>query len=298
MKALILSGGGALGAFQVGAEKYAREVKGYQWDVIAGISIGALNGAMMAQGKYQRLYELWSKEMSNRLVFGPLGHWPTGLLPRFLSAYRLRPVRRIVERELRQGKFQVPLRVGAVSLITGEYKRFTEKDPHILEAVMASAAVPIIRPPVDVGPNDPRMVDGGIRNTSPVGDVLAENPDEIVIINCLPRDPDRLATPPRWLVGIGIRSFELMVNEIFVEDIKEFELINALVKEAKERGVDLHHPDVLHDAEGRPYRRLLREVQCKRIEPESSLGDGLDFSIEEARRRLDEGRRMAQKVLG
>ena len=45
--ALILSGGGARGAFQVGAETYARDVKGYHWDIIAGVSVGALNGAML-----------------------------------------------------------------------------------------------------------------------------------------------------------------------------------------------------------------------------------------------------------
>ena len=45
--ALVLSGGGAKGAFQLTAEKYAREVKGYRWDVIAGDSVGALNGSML-----------------------------------------------------------------------------------------------------------------------------------------------------------------------------------------------------------------------------------------------------------
>ena len=81
MKALILSGGGALGAFQVGAERYARAVKGYRWDLIAGISVGALNGAMMAKGKYPELYKIWSEKMSNKLVYGPLGRYvPTGLL--------------------------------------------------------------------------------------------------------------------------------------------------------------------------------------------------------------------------
>ncbi len=293
MKALILSGGGALGAFQVGAEKYAREAKGYRWDLIAGISIGAMNGAWMAMGKYQRLYELWSSEMCNELVYGWLGrfHW-TGLFHKLRSVYSPKPMQNLVARELRGGTFQVPLRVGAVSLITGEYKMFKSEEYHqnvILEAVLASAAVPIIRPPVDVGRHDRRMVDGGIRNTSPIGDVLAENPDEIVMINCLPRDPG----PSTWrwwnLVRIGIRQFDLMVNEIFVEDVKEFLLINALVKEARNKGIVLHHPD-----DGRE----LRYVPYKLIEPDSPLGDGGDFSREQTLRRLAEGTQKAQKVLG
>ena len=45
--ALVLGGGGAKGAFQVAAEKYAREVKGYNWSVISGVSVGALNGTIL-----------------------------------------------------------------------------------------------------------------------------------------------------------------------------------------------------------------------------------------------------------
>jgi NTE family protein len=38
--ALVLTGGRAKGAFQYGAERYAREIKGYSWDIIAGVSVG------------------------------------------------------------------------------------------------------------------------------------------------------------------------------------------------------------------------------------------------------------------
>ncbi len=68
--ALVLSGGGAKGAFQCGAEKYAREVKGYHWDIIAGVSVGALNGAMLAMEKYQRLYEVWNTISSDQVYTG------------------------------------------------------------------------------------------------------------------------------------------------------------------------------------------------------------------------------------
>ncbi len=293
MTALILSGGGALGAFQVGALKYAREVKGYRWDLIAGVSIGAMNGAMLAMGKHERLYQIWENEIDNKLVYGPLGRVPTGLLG-LRSLYFNRWRRRLVRSEL-QGQFLVPLKVGTVSLITGEYKIFTEQnfqqDPYSLEAVLASGSMPIAWPPADVGPNDPEMVDGGIRNTSPIGDVLKEKPepDEIVIINCLPRDPGRLAKPPCTIVDIGIRFYDVLMNEIFVEDVKEFVWINKLVKEAKDGGVVLHHPD-----DGRE----LRSVAYKIIEPDSSLGDGGDFSRERTLERLAKGREKAKEVLG
>jgi NTE family protein len=62
--ALVLTGGGAKGAFQFGAEQYAREVKGYEWDVIAGVSVGALNGTMLAMHKYRELEELWTSDLT------------------------------------------------------------------------------------------------------------------------------------------------------------------------------------------------------------------------------------------
>ncbi len=320
MRALVLSGGGALGAFQVGAEKYLREVKGYRWDLIAGISIGAINGAMLAMGKHEPLYELWSSKISNERAYGSLGRLHvTGLFHGFRSVYTLKKMKDLVASELRGGTFQVPLRVGAVSLITGEYQVFkSEEHPQdvILEAMLASAAVPIIRPPVDVRPHHPQMVDGGIRNTSPIGDVLGDlavlakkfdkehDEIEIVMINCLPRDPGR-STWHWWnLVRIGMRQYDVMVNEIFVEDIKEFLLINALVMQAEERGVVLHHPGDLDDPHHlkRPDyskdRRPLRHVPYKIIEPDSPLGDGGDFSREQAVHLLSEGRRKAQEVLG
>ncbi|MBI4218517.1 MAG: patatin-like phospholipase family protein [Chloroflexi bacterium] len=303
MKALVLSGGGALGAFQVGAEKYARDVKKYRWDLIAGISIGAINGAMLAMGKHERLYELWSSEISNQRAYGWLGRFHcTGLFQGFRSVYTLKKMRDLVESELRDGTFHVPLRVGAVSLITGKYEVFKseEHDKNVmLEAVLASAAVPIFRPPVDVRPESPAMIDGGIRNTSPIGDVLRDlavlakqrqktlDDIEIVMINCLPRDPG-LSTWRWWnLVRIGMRQYDLMVNEIFWQDVQEFLLVNALVKQAKEHGVVLEHPEL---------RRPLRYVPYKLIEPASSLGDGGDFSIGRAVWRRDEGWRMAQEV--
>jgi NTE family protein len=66
--ALVLSGGGAKGAFQAAAERYAREEKGYNWDIIAGVSVGALNGGMLAMKKYARVQELW-ETISNGKVY-------------------------------------------------------------------------------------------------------------------------------------------------------------------------------------------------------------------------------------
>lgn len=55
----MLEGGGAKGAFHVGALKALFE-KGYTFDGVMGTSIGAVNGVMVAQGDFPLLYELWN----------------------------------------------------------------------------------------------------------------------------------------------------------------------------------------------------------------------------------------------
>ncbi len=183
--ALILSGGGARGAFQCAAEKYAREVKGYQWDIIAGVSVGALNAAMLGMRKYARLWDIWNTVMPDQVYTGGFNAWSVlKLLFGAKSFYGNKPLEKLMREELASGTISVDVRIGAVSLITGEYVQFMRSDPHLPEAILASTVMPIIWTPVDVSPQYPCMVDGGVRNISPVGDVLDSEPDEIVIINC------------------------------------------------------------------------------------------------------------------
>ena len=59
-KAVVLSGGGARGAYQAGAWKALRELD-YQFDIVTGTSVGALNAAMMASGDFDRAITLWQE---------------------------------------------------------------------------------------------------------------------------------------------------------------------------------------------------------------------------------------------
>jgi NTE family protein len=69
---LVLSGGGAKGAYQVGALRYLAEV-GFEPQMIAGTSIGALNGAVLSSHPpfnlaVGRLSELWDRLSEERIV--------------------------------------------------------------------------------------------------------------------------------------------------------------------------------------------------------------------------------------
>lgn len=67
MKAIVLSGGGAKGAYQIGALK-ALEKLGIDFDIAVGTSIGSLNAAFIVQNELEKGYDLW-KNMDYNYVF-------------------------------------------------------------------------------------------------------------------------------------------------------------------------------------------------------------------------------------
>ncbi len=71
MRGLVLQGGGARGAFQMGAWKAFREL-GIEFDVITGTSIGSMNGALMVQGDYDKCYDIWYNLTPNTLMEGDI----------------------------------------------------------------------------------------------------------------------------------------------------------------------------------------------------------------------------------
>ena len=64
------------------------------------------------------------------------------------------------------------------------------------------------------------MVDGGVRNVSPLGDVLDSDPDEVVVINCSPQASPALNRPLGNALDVGIHALDLALNEIFVTDLE------------------------------------------------------------------------------
>lgn len=59
-RAVVLSGGGAKGAYQVGVWKALRKLH-YSYQIVTGTSVGALNGMLMVQHDYRKCIKLWEK---------------------------------------------------------------------------------------------------------------------------------------------------------------------------------------------------------------------------------------------
>jgi len=127
MKALVLSGGGPHGSFQAGVLKYLLGDLKTDYDIVSGVSVGAINAAHVAQFKSgeeqeasRKLEDLWlgidnSKVWKNHCPPYISALWKTGL-------YSTAPLRKIIEenfnrdRILKSGKL---LRIEAVSITTG-----------------------------------------------------------------------------------------------------------------------------------------------------------------------------------
>ncbi|TAM61869.1 hypothetical protein EPN52_01730 [bacterium] len=66
MRALVLSGGGAAGAYQAGV--VAALTRRATYDIVCGTSIGAINGALVAQGKIDEMAGIWHAIASKRII--------------------------------------------------------------------------------------------------------------------------------------------------------------------------------------------------------------------------------------
>lgn len=68
MNALVLSGGGSKGSYQIGVWKALKKLH-IKFDIVTGTSVGALNGALVTQKSYYKAIRLW-KKLNLKLLFG------------------------------------------------------------------------------------------------------------------------------------------------------------------------------------------------------------------------------------
>jgi len=202
--AFVLGGGGVLGAVEVGMLQALFEA-GIRPDLILGTSVGALNGALVAadpsEGVIDRLVALWQSAASTKEAYGD---GPVGQVKRAVRTgthlYSGKPLRDRLEQELGDLTFdqmQIPFQCCAASIERAAEHWFT--DGRVVDAVVASAAVPGLLKPAPVGGE--HYLDGGIVNPIPVGRAVECGADRIFVLQVgridrplkLPRRPWEVA---------------------------------------------------------------------------------------------------------
>jgi NTE family protein len=217
--AVVLGGGGILGAAEVGMLRALAEA-GIVPDLILGTSVGAINGAFFAADPsvegVERLNALWLD--SNPAVVSPgavlrrattLAR--TGTHVESLEEARARltdalPVQRVEE-------LRVPYQCVAASIERAAEHWF---DSGILaDVVLASCAVPGLLPPVRIG--DEHFIDGGIVNSIPVSRAVILGARLIYVLQV-----GRLEKPlvaPRRPWEVGLVAFEVARRHRFASDL-------------------------------------------------------------------------------
>jgi NTE family protein len=217
--ALVLSGGGAKGAYEAGVAAAFVE-RGLPIRLVAGSSAGALNAAMIASGRADRLETMWRTVQRERIYTLRASVLFAGLLPGSLTLFALNeisslfdptPLRELITASLDFDRIRaspVRLLVTATDL-AGREKRVFDNRTVTVDALMAAAAVPGLFPPVEV--DGTLLVDGGLTGRAPVLEALEADASvgrAVVVMSYA--STERGASPSTMRHALE-ESFELMM---------------------------------------------------------------------------------------
>lgn len=202
MYGLVLEGGGAKGSYQIGACRALKDL-GVEISGVAGTSIGAINGAMIAQGDLDLAYDLWY-DISPSKVFGVLEDKrlndikKNGLTPDNLQ-YLLNKardilnnrgldttlMRKILEENIKEDKLRASKKdFGLVTISLTDLKPleiFLEDIPRgeVVDYLLAGASLPVFRlARID----DKVFLDGGFYDNMPVNLLRARGYKDYIVI--------------------------------------------------------------------------------------------------------------------
>jgi predicted acylesterase/phospholipase RssA len=214
--AFVLSGGGASGAWQVGALKAFMRA-GIEPDFISANSAGSLNAVGLSYAGIDALETVWRSIKERKDIFSH--NWPYLISLAFgrSSFMSSKPLRQKIEK-LMEGKVpKYPICVNSVSLKTGLLRNTWDSAKDFKEQVVASASIPVIVEPVNG-----EWVDGGIRENAPLHIAIESGAERIFLfLNCPKERLPVLKQKKKYdsLKEIGARVIEIMMDEEFYADI-------------------------------------------------------------------------------
>ncbi|AOP36552.1 alpha/beta hydrolase [Leptospira tipperaryensis] len=208
-RALILSGGGARGAYQAGVLRYLEEIQ-FKPDVICGTSVGAITATAMGCGmNAAEITKLWKSIEAKKVMRYSI--W-NDLVDIFVKSYSpltdTTPLKNLLYsyldfRNLRKNPTEVI--ITAVNILTAELVFFRNKEIDI-EHVMASSAIPMFFPwqYVDGAPH----WDGGVMANTPILPAVERGATDIVVVLLSPVGGIDMGLPRTRREGLE-RVFEL-----------------------------------------------------------------------------------------
>jgi NTE family protein len=217
--AFVLGGGGVLGAVQVGMLRALVEF-GVRPDLVLGTSVGALNGAVLAalplDDVADRLDALWrSPDAQALFAAGALGRLRE-LARSGVAAHSAAPLRRALTAVLGERRIEdLPVRFTCCAArIEDAAEHWFDRGP-VVDAVLASAAVPGLLPPAVV--EGRHYLDGGLVNSVPLGRAVELGADRVFVLQV--GRIDQPLRPPRRPWEVALVAFEIARRHRYARDL-------------------------------------------------------------------------------
>lgn len=327
--ALVLQGGGALGAYELGAARALYADKDFAPDVIAGVSIGAVTAALLArpaQGlrPLEALEAFWQKVTVPAPFVPPPFRQYASLLgnrdfftlrqdyfnwPNWTYLYETAPLRETLRQlvdldALADGSAAPQLLVSAIDLKEGQIKYFYSGDPGhrlTLDHIMASGSVPPAFPRTVV--DNRSYWDGGLFDNTPLGAVIdrldrSQEVDRVIyVVNLF---QNKAPIPVNLLEVIGRMKNLQFANKTY-EDVKLLRRFNEVAEltaalEQLPGGNPLAGTKAYDNVKRHGYVPVPFIVAIGPPENVDVFSDA-DFSPETIKARADEGYACAIKAL-
>jgi len=315
VRALVMSGGGAKGAFQLGAVDTFVNERGLDFQVIAGVSAGALNALVLAQGRgpdgirqrIEELKRLWFGIRSESDIYRERFGGKLLALVSKDSVYDPEPLLEKIRRHANLVALRGSgreFRIGVAWLESGLYECIDQDHPHVTQCTMASSSMPFVFPPVRVGNRS--GVDGGVRNVTPLENAfraikeLVRSSTEPAEIYVLLASPLLIAPEHKpWSTGlqVGERALAMLVNEVYREDLSYALIVNEAVRGyldlrarlEQEIGVEAA-ARILADVDFPFAPPKYLHVQVHAVVPDREFSDTLEFDPGKIRETYEAGR--------
>lgn len=315
-KALVISGGGAKGAWAVGVLRYLMKEKEppERYDIVVGTSTGALIAPLAALGEIDELISIYTNIRDRDILGFRLGKTITlnaiwSVITCKDSIFSTSPLQRTLHRFLTEDRWRrlrgarAQAWASAVNMQTGMIEYYGSHQEEMtrekfIAAMLSSASIPVfmsrarIPGEADAKGNPYWFVDGGVKDLIPLGKAIREGARDITVIILGPEPPPANEEFKR-LHKILLRTIELQGQETGDNDLKLGKLITREVRwrerlyrnlcAALERTkVDKAFADTSEEDE--PMQtddgRGFAAVNFKMIRPTDSLGETLEFEPE------------------
>ena len=317
--ALVLQGGGALGAYEYGVVKALYENSNFKPDIVCGVSIGGFSAAVIAgakEGPVNGLTKLWDMFTASNIPFMPHDMQVLMTIPYNSGMYRpnygsvinplstthlfdtsplYRTLNEIIDFDKLNHKTAPEIVITATNIETGTSEQFNNREMKITPAhVMASGSLPPSFPMVAIG--DYHYWDGGLFSNTPLKPALkclerlAEDADEteIIMVELFPQKGDTPENMNDVIERLGSLIFQSKISfdqKLFDRTQRNIEFIKTLDEEL---------PKNSHLREAPAFKQLMGYSKVDKLTvikykgEENMLGIS-DFTEKTITRRISQG---------